>query len=140
MGHRMKLMAAFVLACGFAAAPAMAGPASALPGTCDGAACVPFVDRGIAPSAPCTFQTRYPFGLDAAGTTYLCVSTNQWQQTQPLIGVRTVRAACDENTPGSAQSPDGQMLLCENQGWSASYTQLFYPSETRSGTGDPTAG
>lgn len=136
----MKLMAALGLACGFSAAPlTAAGPASALPGTCDGAGCVPYVDHNITPSAPCAFQSRYPFGLDASGATYLCASTNRWLPTEPLIGVRTVRASCDESRSGSAQSPDGQALVCENQGWSASYTELYFPSESQSYTSDPTA-
>ncbi len=81
----MKLMAAIVLACGITAAPMMAaGTASALPGTCDGVDCVPYVDRNIVPTDSCQFKSRFPFGLDATGNTFVCAATNQWVPVAPL--------------------------------------------------------
>ena len=75
----MKLMAVLALACGSTAAPMVAvGTASALPGTCDGAECVPYVDHNVDPAAPCAFNSRYPFGLDAKGGTFLCTAENEW--------------------------------------------------------------
>ena len=127
----MKLMAVLALACGFTAAPLMAaGTASGVPATCDGAACVPFVDHNVVPSDPCNFQSRFPFGLDAAGGTYVCTSLNEWLPAEPLIGVRPLRAPCDDAQPGRAQSPDGQPLICEQQAWSAYYDDLYYPGES----------
>ena len=123
----MKLIAVLALACGFTAAPMVAaGTASALPGTCDGANCVPYVDHNVDPSAPCVFGSRYPYGLDATGGTYVCNAANEWVQSEPLIGVRTLRAPCDDNQPGVAQSADGQPLNCESGGWSAHYDNLYY--------------
>ena len=47
----MKLMAVIALACGITAAPMVAAPvAAAEPGTCDGVACVPYVDLNIVPT------------------------------------------------------------------------------------------
>lgn len=123
----MKLLAALVLACGVTAAPmVVAGTASALPGTCDGADCVPYVDRNIAPTDPCQFKSRYPFGLDATGKTFVCNASNQWVPVAPLIGVRTMRAPCDEKVPGTAQTPLGQLLDCEGQAWTAYNDVLYY--------------
>lgn len=123
----MKLMAALVLACGVTTAPMMfAGTAAALPGTCDGAACVPYVDRNIAPAEPCQFKSRYPFGLDATGNTFVCTATNRWVPVAPLIGVRTLRAPCDEKVPGTAQTPAGQLMNCQGQAWTAYNDVLYY--------------
>ncbi len=109
----MKLMAALVLACGFTAAPMMAaGTASALPGTCDGVDCVPYVDRNIAPTAPCQFKSRFPFGLDATGNTFVCSASNAWVPVAPLLGVRPMRAPCDEKVPGyraDTRGPAGEL-------------------------------
>jgi len=123
----MKLMAALALACGVAASPMMAaGTASALPSTCDGVDCVPYLQRNINPADYCSFSSRHPFGLDAAGNTYACAATNQWVSVPPLVGVRTLRAPCDESVPGSAQSPGGQPLICQGQAWSTNFTVLYY--------------
>lgn len=82
----MKLMAVLALACGFTAAPMVAvGTASALPGTCDGTECVPYVDRNVDPATPCVFGSRYPFGLDATGNTLLCTAENEWVAAAPLV-------------------------------------------------------
>ena len=123
----MKLMAALLLACGVTAAPMMAaGPASALPGTCDGVDCVPYVARNIAPAEPCQFKSRFPFGLDATGNTYVCAATNAWVAVAPLLGVRTMRSPCDENVPGTAQTPAGQLVDCKGQAWTAYNDVLYY--------------
>lgn len=122
----MKLMAALVLACGVTTAPMMAaGTASALPGTCDGAHCVPYVDLNIAPAEPCQFSSRFPFGLDAKENTYVCVASNAWVPVAPLLGVRTLRSPCDEKVPGTAQTPAGQLMNCEGQAWTE-YNDVFY--------------
>jgi hypothetical protein len=122
----MKLMAIVALACGITAAPMMAAPvAAADPGTCDGVDCVPYVDRNIAPTDYCQFKSRFPFGLDAAGNTFVCAARNQWVPVAPLVGVRTMRAPCDEKVPGTAQTPAGQLVNCEAQAWTA-YNDVFY--------------
>ncbi len=123
----MKLMAVLALACGFIAAPMLtAGTASADRGTCDGVDCVPFVRRDIAPTDFCQFKSRYPFGIDASGNTYVCAARNQWVPVAPLVGVRTMRAPCDEQVPGTAQTPAGQLLNCQGQAWSAYNDVLYY--------------
>ncbi len=123
----MKLIAVLVLACGLTAAPMLtAGAASAEPGTCDGAECVPFVDRNIVPTDPCQFQSRNPFGLDGKGNTYVCAATNKWVATAPLLGMRTLRAPCDEKVPGLAVSREGQLLNCQGQAWTAYNDVLYY--------------
>ena len=123
----MKLIAVLALACGMTAAPMMAaGTASAEPGTCDGVDCVPYVDRNIVPADHCNFTSRYPYGLDEGGNTFVCAATNQWMPVAPLVGVRTLRAPCDEAVPGSAQSPAGQPLNCEGQAWTTNFDVLYY--------------
>ncbi len=124
----MKLIAVLALACGLTAVPMLAtGTASATPGTCDGVDCVPFVDRNIVPTDPCHFQSRNPFGLDAKGNTYVCDAADKWVATAPLLGVRTLRAPCDEKVPGLAVSPEGQLMNCQGQAWTA-YNDVFYYS------------
>ena len=123
----MKLMAVLALTCGITVAPLMAaGTASAAPGTCDGVDCVPFVKRNIVPTDHCQFKSRYPFGIDAAGGTFVCAARNQWVAVAPLVGVRTMRAPCDEKLPGTAQTPAGQLLSCEAQAWTAYNDVLYY--------------
>jgi hypothetical protein len=123
----MKLIAVIALAYGITAAPMMAaGPASADPGSCDGAACVPFVRSNIAPTDFCQFKSRYPFGLDAAGNTFVCAARNQWVSVAPLVGVRTMRAPCDDKVPGTAQTPAGQALNCQGQAWTGYSDVLYY--------------
>ena len=122
----MKLMAAFALACGFVAAPMMtAGTASAVPGWCDGADCVPYVDRSAAQGDSCAQNTRYNFGLDASGNTLACSSRGQWIASPPLVGMRTLRSQCGEET-GVAQSPDGVPMSCIEGAWTADYNVIFY--------------
>ena len=123
----MKLMAVIALACGITAAPVMAaGAAVADPGTCDGVDCVPFVNRNIAPADFCQFKSRYPFGLDASGNTFVCAARNQWVPVAPLVGVRTMRAPCDDQVPGTAQTPAGQLLNCQAQAWTGYNDVLYY--------------
>ncbi len=122
----MKLLAVAALACGFVAAPmALAGQASAEPAYCDGAACVPYVDRTAVAGGHCNQSTRYNYGLDSAGNTYACNSTSQWVPFPPLVGIRTLRLPCGNDT-GVAQSPDGVPLSCKGGAWSADYTVMFY--------------
>ena len=122
----MKLLAVIALAGGLVAAPVMtAQSASASP--CDSADCVPYVDRGISEGGACVLSgTRYAFGLDDSGNTFICNLKSRWEPVPPLVGVRTMRAPCDANQPGMAQSPDGLPLSCKTGGWTADYTAMFY--------------
>lgn len=120
-------MAVFALTAGFVAAPLIAAGAAAglPPSSCDGADCVPALPHDAALGAPCIYATRYDFGLDAAGTTYICSSRNQWVTTKPLVGVRPLGGPCGED-PGAAQSPDGLPMSCRSGGWVADYQDIFY--------------
>jgi hypothetical protein len=121
----MKLMAAVALGCGFIAAPMVGSAgASASPGTCDGAACVTYVERGAVLGDHCVQNTRYNFGLDASGATLACSAKGVWIASPPLVGVRTLRALCGEDT-GVAQSPDGVPLSCIGGAWTADYRVPF---------------
>lgn len=123
----MKLMAVLALTCGITAAPLIAAPtATADRGTCDGVECVPFVRRDIAPADSCQFKSRYPFGLDATGNTFVCAARNVWVSVAPLVGVRTMRAPCDEKVDGTAQTPAGQLVSCQGQAWSSDNDVLYY--------------
>jgi hypothetical protein len=122
----MKLMAAVALACGFVAAPMMSGPtASAVPGWCDGADCVPYVDHSAAQGEPCVQSTRYNLGIDASGNTLVCASEGAWKTSPPLIGMRTLRSLCGSQY-GVAQSPDGVTLSCVDGAWTADYSAPFF--------------
>jgi hypothetical protein len=122
----MKLMATVALACGFVAAPMVgAGTAAAVPGWCDGADCVPYVERGAAQGDSCVQNTRYNLGLDASGNTLVCGSRGAWLASPPLVGMRTLRSQCGEDT-GIAQSPDGVTLSCIDGAWTADYSAPFY--------------
>jgi hypothetical protein len=121
----MRLMTAVALGCGFIAAPMVgAGTASALPGTCDGAACVTYVERGAVLGDSCVQNTRYNFGLTASGATLACGGKGAWVASPPLVGIRTLRSQCGEDK-GVAQSPDGIPLSCIGGAWSADYTVTF---------------
>jgi hypothetical protein len=121
----MKLIAVLALACGFAAAPMLAAtPASGSP-SCDGADCVPYVDRNVVQGARCVFGTRYVFGLDSSGNTLVCNSENEWVASAPLIGVRTLGAPCDGSV-GAAQTPDGIPMACISGGWRGDYSKTMY--------------
>jgi len=126
----MKLKAAAAIAGGFLAAPLVglsigAPAASATPSTCDGAACVPYVNHDAQLGALCNQSTRYNFGMDASGNTLACSSKSQWVSFAPLIGVRTLRSPCGD-TSSAAQSPDGVPLKCDGVAWSADYGVMFY--------------
>jgi hypothetical protein len=122
----MKLMAAVALACGFVAAPLMtASNSSGSPGYCDGTDCVPYLDRTAVEGEECVQNTRYNFGVDAAGNTLACSSRRVWIAAPPLVGIRTLRLPCGEDT-GVAQSPDGVPLSCVGGAWSADYSWTFY--------------
>jgi len=123
----MKLMAAVVLAGGFIAAPLAVAPSAAAlpPGNCDGADCVTYIDRTATLGAPCVPGSRYVFGLDSSGATLLCASTRTWEQSPPLVGMRTLRSQCG-NATGVAQTPDGQPLSCIGGAWSSDYSRIYY--------------
>jgi hypothetical protein len=119
-------MAIVAFACGFVAAPLItAANAPASPGYCDGADCVPYVDRGAVEGEHCVQNTRYNFGLDAAGNTFACNSRSTWIASPPLVGVRTNRLPCDGAT-GVAQSPDGVPLSCKDGAWTPDYYVMFF--------------
>ena len=118
-------MAAVALGCGFIAAPMVgAAGASASPGTCDGAACVTYVERGAVLGDACVQNTRYNLGLTASGATLACSANRVWIASPPLIGVRTVRSQCGESK-GVAMSPDGVTLSCIGGAWTPDYTVPF---------------
>jgi len=122
----MKILAAAALACGSLAAPlVIAANVSASPGYCDGADCVPYLTRGVVAGADCNQNTRYNWGLDASGNTMACGSRGMWISAPPLVGVRTLRLPCGDQT-GVAQSPDGVPLSCTGGAWSADYSWTFY--------------
>src|SRR5258707_13210857 len=108
----MRLMAAVALGCGFITAPMVgAAGASASPETCDGAACVTYIERGAVLGDSCVQNTRYNFGLTASGATLACDSKGQWVASPPLVGIRTLRSQFGGDK-GVAQSPDGVPLSC----------------------------
>ena len=122
----MRLLAAAALACGFVAAPMFAAAtAQASPGYCDGPDCVTYLDRSAVEGESCTQNTRYNFGIDAAGNTLACNSRGTWIASPPLVGIRTNRLPCGDAT-GVAQSPDGVPLSCIDGAWSPDYQVIFY--------------
>jgi hypothetical protein len=119
-------MAAAALACGFLAAPLFtAANAPASPGYCDGADCVPYVDRTAEEGTGCAQNTRYNFGIDPSGTTLACNSRGTWIASPPLVGIRTNRLPCGD-TAGVAQTPDGFPLSCKDGAWTQDFTVIFY--------------
>jgi hypothetical protein len=118
-------MAGVALGCGFIAAPMVsAAGVSASPGTCDGTACVTYVERGAVLGDACVQNTRYNLGLTASGATLACNAQGRWIASPPLIGVRTVRSQCGEDK-GVAMSPAGVTLSCIGGAWSPDYTVPF---------------
>ncbi len=101
-----------------------AGQAWATP-ECDGAACVPYVDRTAALGGACNQSTRYNFGTDASGQTLACNYRGQWVAQPPLVGVRLMRLPCTD-TGAVAQSPDGVPLKCDGTAWSSDFSVIFY--------------
>jgi len=121
------LAAVLTLPCGFIAAPVVAaGNASADPASCDGAGCVPYVAQGVTQGAECSYRTRYDFGVDSSGATFICTTNKGWTASKQLIGVRTLGAPCD-GSGGAAQSPDGIPMSCPGpgQGWIADYSVIY---------------
>jgi hypothetical protein len=122
----VKLAGLLVLAGGIMTAPMLAVPASAAPpSSCDGLDCVPNVARDAAEGAACAQGTRFVFGVDASGRTYICSSRSQWVPAKPLIGIRPLGAPCAQTDTGYAQSPDGTPLACRGS-WVANYSEIFY--------------
>jgi len=120
------MAAAALVGGGFLAAPmALATSASASPGYCDGAGCVPYVDHAAVAGEHCNQNTRYNWGIDAAGNTLACSSRSVWIAAPPLVGIRTLRLPCGNDT-GVAQTPDGVPLSCVEGAWSADYSWTFY--------------
>ena len=118
-------MAAVALGCGFIAAPmVLASGASASPGTCDGAACVTYVERGAVLGDNCVQNTRYNFGLTASGATLACGAKGQWIASPPLVGIRTNRAVCGEDK-GVALTADGVTMSCLGGAWTPDYGVPF---------------
>jgi hypothetical protein len=122
-------MALGLIACGltFTSVIAPATEASASP--CDGPNCVPNVRTGAVSGAACEPRRYFPFGLDANGTTLICLanyrdpSEGSWSQAPQLVGVRGSGTPCAGNQ-GVAQSPDGLPLLCTGQTWQPYTTDL----------------
>jgi hypothetical protein len=77
--------------------------------------CVPNVTQNVVPNGPCVPRSRYDFGVDAVGNTFVCLSIGSWAAAPPLVGVRTLGSRCSGQL--SAQSPDGIAMLCENGVW-----------------------
>jgi hypothetical protein len=123
----MKSIAAAAIAGGFLTAGLMlgTGAASAGPGTCDGAGCVPYVNHTAKAGGSCNQATRYNFGMDASGNVLACSSHSQWITSPPLVGVRTPRSPCGD-AAGVAQSPDGVPLKCDSGVWTADYWVMFH--------------
>lgn len=105
----------------FGATEAAATPNS----ECDGAACVPYVDRSAQLGGACNQSTRYNFGMDASGQTLACNYQGQWVAHGPLVGVRLMRLPCTD-TGAVAQSPDGVPLKCDGTAWSSDFSVIFY--------------
>jgi hypothetical protein len=115
----------FVAIAGRDLCPASASGSSSPSGSsCNSASCVPNVTHTAVLNGPCTIGTRYIFGLDASGNTWICTTSYSqggsvikgvWAQAPPLIGVRDPGSPCSGS--GVAQSPDGSPMMCQNQGW-----------------------
>ncbi|ORJ58144.1 hypothetical protein B5M45_19440 [Mycobacterium simiae] len=100
--------------CGFIAA-AITPTEQATASPCNGD-CVPNVTHNAVPNGPCLPRTRYDFGADPVGNTFICLSAGAWAAAPPLVGVRTMGTRCSGQL--SAQSPDGIAMLCEDGVWS----------------------
>ena len=125
--RHMKLVAVLALVCGFLAAPAVAAGDPSVSPACDGVDCVPYVKHNVVQGGSCVLASRYVFGLDVSGKTYICTGQQAWAaQSEPLIGVRSQRQFCT-GEKGWAQSPDGIPLRCVSQGWSQDYSAIYFP-------------
>ena len=85
---------------------------------------VPGMDYNASSKQPCSNWKRYIFGRGPHGETLACVVASNgsgvWVDAAPLQGVRQIGSPCLADTAGthggSAQSPDGLPLLCDDVG------------------------
>ena len=117
---RELLIAAAITGTAVGLAPA----AIADPGHYDGD--VPGMNYDASLGAPCDNYDRFIFGRGPGGQAEAChfiinqypaATTGYWVITYPLHGVQQVGAKCDDPRGSSAQSPDGQPMLCTQHGW-----------------------
>jgi hypothetical protein len=87
---------------------------------------VPGMNYDASLGAPCDNYDRFIFGRGPGGQAEAChfiinqfpaAQTGYWVITYPLYGVQQVGAKCDNPKGSSAQSPDGQAMLCTEHGW-----------------------
>ena len=123
----MKLMAVLALACGLTAAPMVAAAPPRPAGDVR--------RRGLCAVCGSQYRAHRPVRVPIpvsrsawtrTGNTFVCAATEQWVPVAPLVGVRTMRAPCDGKVPGTAQSPAGQLLICDGQAWTAYNDVLYY--------------
>jgi hypothetical protein len=124
--HRRWIMIRELFVAG-AIAGAVVGPAPlavADPGNYDGD--VPGINYDASLGAPCDNYERFIFGRGPGGQAEAChfiinqfpaAQSGYWVITYPLYGVQQVGAKCDNPRGSSAQSPDGQPMLCTEHGW-----------------------
>ena len=117
---RKLLIAAAITSAAVGLAPA----AVADPGPYDGD--VPGMNYDASLGAPCDNYERFIFGRGPGGQAEAChfiinqfpaAQSGYWVITYPLNGVQQVGAKCDNPRGSSAQSPDGQPMLCTEHGW-----------------------
>ena len=102
-------------------------PPHAVGAPCDGPNCVPNLRSVVDEDGSCAPRLHFPFGLDANGKTFICLSNYRnpsqgiWSEAPPLVGVRASGSACAGNQ-GVAQSPDGLPLLCSGKSTWEPYT------------------
>ncbi|ABK71678.1 hypothetical protein DIQ79_30630 [Mycolicibacterium smegmatis] len=112
---------------------AWAMPPQAAGSPCDGPGCVPNLRSVVSEGGACAPRLHFPFGIDAYGTTFICLSSYRnpsqgiWSEAPPLVGVRASGSACAGNQ-GVAQSPDGLPLLCSGNSTWDTYTTDLPPS------------
>jgi hypothetical protein len=106
------------------AAVGLAPAAVADPGNYDGD--VPGINYDASLGAPCDNYERFIFGRGPGGQAEAChfiinqfpaAQSGYWVITYPLYGVQQVGAKCDNPRGSSAQSPDGQPMMCTAHGW-----------------------
>ena len=106
------------------AAVGLAPAALADPGNYDGD--VPGMNYDASLGAPCDNYERFIFGRGPGGQAEAChfiinqfpaAQSGYWVITYPLYGVQPVGAKCDNPRGSSAQSPDGQPMMCTQHGW-----------------------
>ena len=84
---------------------------------------VPGMHYDAVPNQPCSNWKQYIFGRGPHGETLACVNSHGsglWSSAAPLQGVRQIGSPCRADTAGTgsgtAQSPDGLPLLCDDAG------------------------